>query len=198
MKFIKRCLTFLVGASMMIAICGVLLRVKQMPIQVNEVEAAIGVPYVIDHIPVSNKRPGTNRQIKYIVVHNTANEQSSARNERDYLTNPNNQDSTSFHIVVDNQEAIEAIPVTEVAFHAGTWDGNQYGIGIEVCESGNYAKNEAQAAKLVAYLIKKYDLSLKDVKAHHDFSGKDCPRLILDHWDEFLTKVQEAYRQLED
>lgn len=183
---------------MMIAICGVLLRVKQMPIQVNEVEAAIGVPYVIDHIPVSNKRPGTNRQIKYIVVHNTANEQSSARNERDYLTNPNNQDSTSFHIVVDNQEAIEAIPVTEVAFHAGTWDGNQYGIGIEVCESGNYAKNEAQAAKLVAYLIKKYDLSLKDVKAHHDFSGKDCPRLILDHWDEFLTKVQEAYRQLED
>lgn len=197
MKVIKRCLAMLVLASLMIVACGFLLRTKQEPLNSEEVTKAIKVPYQIENIPSNTqKRPGIERQIKYIVIHNTANAKSSAQNERDYLVNENNMSSTSFHIVVDDHEIIEAIPVTEVAFHAGNREGNQKGIGIEICESGNYGKAETNAAKLTAYLMKKYHLSIEDVKTHQDFSGKECPRKILDHWDTFIADVEKNYQSL--
>ena len=197
MKVIKRCVTMLVLASLMIVVCGFLLRAKQEPLTSEEVTRAIDIPYQIEDIPAkTNKRPGIQRQIKYIVIHNTANAASSAQNERDYLVNANNTTSTSFNIVVDEHEIVEAIPVNEVAFHAGTWEGNQKGIGIEICESGDYKKAEANAAKLTAFLMKKYHLTIDDVKTHHDFSGKECPRKILDHWDSFIAEVEKNYQSL--
>ena len=197
MKVIKKCVSFLVMVSLLMAVSGFLFKIKQKPIVAEEVEAAIGVNYTIDHIPLSNKRPGIKRSIKYIVIHNTANEESTARNERDYLTNPNNTSSTSFNIVVDDKEIIEAIPANEMAFHAGDREGNQKGIGIELCESGDFEKTKANAAKLVAYLMKTYDISLSEVRTHHDFSGKDCPRKMLGNWEDFLESVKIAYQALD-
>lgn len=197
MKVIKKCVLFLVMASLLIAVSGFLFRMKQKPIVAEEIEAAIGINYTVDSIPISNKRPGVKRPIKYIIIHNTANEVSTARNERDYLTNPNNTSSTSFNIVVDDKEMIEAIPVTEIAFHAGDSEGNRKGIGIELCESGDFEKTKANAAKLVAYLIKTYNISLSEVRTHHDFSGKDCPRKMLGNWEDFLELVKTAYQTLE-
>ena len=81
MKVIKRCLLFLVMASLLVAVSGFLFRVRQKPLVASEVEAAIGIPYTVESIPMSNKRPGAKRQIKYIVIHNTANEESTAKNE---------------------------------------------------------------------------------------------------------------------
>ena len=198
MRAIKKCVLFLVMASLLLAVSGFLVRAKQKPIEPEEVEAAVGVQYTADYIPVSNKRPGIKRQIKYIVIHNTANEESTARNERDYLTNPNNTSSTSFNIVVDDREIIEAIPVNEIAFHAGDGEGNQKGIGIELCESGDFEKTKANAAKLVAYLMKSYNISLSEVRTHHDFSGKDCPREMLGNWEDFLESVKVAYESLDN
>lgn len=172
------------------------LSIFQRPLEGEVVTEAIGVPYTVESLPISNKRPGGKRKIKYIVVHNTANEGSTARNERDYLSNPKNIASTSWHIVVDDHEMIEAVPVTEVAFHAGNGLGNQYGIGIELCESGDTSKTEANAIKLIAYLMKTYNISIENVKTHKDFSGKECPRQILGRWDEFKEKVEEAYKML--
>ncbi len=177
---------------------GILWRPHQKPIEAGQVEKAIGIPYQIENIPVSNKRPGTKRRIKSIVVHNTANPNSTAQNERDYLINPTNTSSTSFHMVVDENEIVEAIPVTEVAFHAGSNEGNKEGIGIEICESGNYEAAEENAVQMIAYLMKTYDIPLSEVKTHQDCSGKKCPRLILDHWGHFLDRVDQAYRALEE
>lgn len=197
MRVIKKCVLFLVMTSLLLAVSGFLLKTKQKPIGPEEVEAAIGIHYTQDYIPISNKRPGIKRPIKYIVIHNTANEESTARNERDYLTNPNNTSSTSFNIVVDDKEIIEAIPVTEIAFHAGDGEGNQKGIGIEICESGDFEKTKANAVKLVAYLMKTYNISLSEVRTHHDFSGKDCPRKMLGNWEDFLESVKVTYKALE-
>ena len=168
-----------------------------MPLVPEDVTAAIGVTYEVQDIRISNKRPNQKRKIKYIVIHNTANSQSTAQNEVDYLSNANNTSSTSFHIAVDDCQIIEAIPPTEVAFHAGTKEGNQYGIGIEICESGNYEKAEENAAKLVAYLMQYYNIPLEDVKTHQDFSGKPCPRLILGHWIHFKEKIENNYEALQ-
>lgn len=167
---------------------------KQKPVVQENIEKAIGIPYIIDSIPESNKRPGQHRKIKYIVVHNTANETSNAKGERDFLTNVVNTSDTSWHLVVDDQEIIEAIPLNEIAYHAGSSIGNEYGIGIELCESGNYEQTEENAVKLIAYLMKYYKIPLSRVTTHQHFSGKDCPRLLLGRWDEFLKKVETEYR----
>ena len=186
----------MVLCTIFFALAGFLFQIKkQVPVEQSAVEKAVGVPYVIDHLEISNKRPGQKRKIKYIVVHNTANPNSTAENEREYLNNPNNLESTSWHIVVDSSEMIEAVPVNEIAFHAGTAEGNQYGIGIEICESGDYERAEKNAIKLIAYLMKTYDIPLSHVVPHKYFSGKECPRLILPYWEHFTERVQTAYEK---
>lgn len=198
MRVIKKCLVFTIIVYFFLSLSkwGVKLHPRVMNIQA--LEATLDVTYTIDSIPVSNKRPGIKRPIQYIVVHNTGNPKSTARNERDYLTNPNNTSSTSFNIVVDEKEIIEAVPVDEVAFHAGDVEGNRKGIGIELCESGDFEKTKANAAKLIAYLMKHYDIPLSHVKTHHDFSGKQCPRKMLGNWEEFLQSVQKAYDKIDN
>ena len=70
-----------------------------------------------------------------IVVHNTAND-ASARNEIKYMQS--NDKQVSFHIAVDDQEAVQGIPFDRNAWHAGdgaNGTGNRYGIAIEICYS---------------------------------------------------------------
>ncbi|AHM56425.1 N-acetylmuramoyl-L-alanine amidase XlyA [Peptoclostridium acidaminophilum DSM 3953] len=133
--------------------------------------------YIIDHIPKSkSKRPGTKMSPLYITIHNTGNPKSTARNERNYLTNPNNTGSASFHIVVDEKEIIEAIPLDEVAYHSGNSGGNKMSIGIEICESGNQAKVIENATELIAKMLFDRDWETGRLKTHKYWSGKNCPR----------------------
>ena len=54
--------------------------------------------YIVDHIPkTSKKRPGYKLVPEYLTIHSTGNSKSTARNERDYLTNPHNTSSTGWH-----------------------------------------------------------------------------------------------------
>lgn len=141
--------------------------------------------YIIDHIPRStphNRRPGLTMAPTTITIHNTGNPTSTARNERAWLTNPANDRTASYHIVVDEREAIECIPLNEVAWHAGdgNGDGNRKSIGIEICESGNYAQTLDNAATLVAKLLKERGWGVDRLRRHYDWSGKICPRLMYD------------------
>jgi len=127
-------------------------------------------------------RSGEKRKIKYIVIHETDNTASGANasNHAEYLSK-NNKTSTSWHYTVDDTKIYHHISDDEVANHAGDRIGNLYGIGIELCvnETGDFEKTFENATKLVAFLLKEYKLKVKDIKTHHDFSGKDCPHSIL-------------------
>src|SRR5690554_5620733 len=132
-----------------------------------------------------------------ITIHNTGNPTSTARNERGWLTNPANDRTASFHIVVDEREAIECIPLNETAWHAGdgNGDGNRKSIGIEICESGDYAKTLDNAATLVAKLLKERGWGVDRLRRHYDWSGKICPRLMYDGgkwtgWTAFKNLVE--------
>lgn len=168
------------------------------PIDPEQVEKTIGVKYIIDDIPIdsTDKRPDIKRKVKYIVIHNTANPTSNAKGERSYLTNKYNQTSTSYNIVLDENEIVEVIPLNEKSHHSATEEGNMYGIGIELCESGDFEKTKENAAKLTAYLMHYYKIPKKRVKTHHDFSGKYCPRLMLETWDEFIEQVMHEYNSM--
>jgi N-acetylmuramoyl-L-alanine amidase len=153
--------------------------------------------YKIDHIPKSReKRPATKMVATTITIHNTANPKSTAKNERGWLTNEYNNRYASYHIVVDEKEAIEVIPFNEIAYHAGDKQGNLTSIGIEICESGDYNKTMVNAVKLIADLLTKLNMATKNLRQHHDWSGKNCPRLIrAGHlgwtWQKFIDEINK-------
>jgi len=164
------------------------------------------VNYIIDHIPkntAKNRRSGLPMTPTTITIHNTGNPSSTARNERAWLTNPANDRTASYHIVVDEREAIECIPLNEVAWHAGdgNGDGNRKSIGIEICESGDYAKTLDNAATLVAKLLKDRGWGVDRLRRHFDWSGKICPRLMYDSgrwtgWTAFNNMVRDKLKSV--
>jgi len=157
------------------------------------------VNYIIDHIPRStphNRRPGQVMTPQYITIHSTGNPSSTARNERGWLTNPSNTRTASWHIVVDEKEAIEAIPLNEVAWHAGdggSGTGNRKSIGIEICESGDRQRTLQNAVKLVSKLLKERGWGVDRLRRHFDWSGKICPRIMQQNnwagWEQFKKDV---------
>lgn len=140
----------------------------------------IKCPYVMDPIG--------------ICIHNTAND-ASAANEIAYMQRNNNE--VSFHIAIDDKEAIQGIPFNRNAWAAG--DGNGQGnrryIHVEICYSKSggpkFEAAEKIAAQEVAALLKQYGWGIDRVTKHQDFSGKYCPHRTLDMgWQRFLNMIQ--------
>lgn len=153
--------------------------------------------YRVQHI--TNKSKLTNRTMdpQYLTVHSTSNETSTAQNERDNLNRSNNTTSTGFHIVVDDKEAIECIPLNMVAYHAGdgtNGTGNTLSIGMEICESGDRAKTLQNAVEVAAKILYEKDWGIERLKRHYDWSKKNCPRILnynnWQGWNEFKSRVQ--------
>lgn len=132
---------------------------------------------------------------KGVTVHNTAND-ASARNEISFMKR--NNTSTSFHVAIDDIEAIQAIPFDRNAFHAGdgsTGDGNRNYIAVEICYSlsggTRFTNAEIRASREIALILKEYSWTIANVKKHQDFSGKYCPHRTLDlGWQRFLNMIK--------
>lgn len=132
------------------------------------------------------------KDMKYIVVHNTAND-ASAANEVAYMIR--NDSSTSFNAAVDDKEIVVGIPLDKGAFAAGQRDGNAHGIHIEICYSlsggTRFDKAEKNAAEYIAKLLTERKWDISHVKKHQDFDGKYCPHRTLDKgWQCFLNMVE--------
>ena len=134
-------------------------------------------------------------QPKGICVHNTAND-ASAKNEISYMKSNNME--VSFHVAIDDVEAIQGIPFNRNAWACGdgaNGEGNRNYIQIEICysKSGGIKFNNAEkrAAKEIAALLKQYGWTINNVKKHQDFSNKYCPHRTLDNgWKRFLTMIE--------
>lgn len=131
---------------------------------------------------------------EYISVHNTAND-ASARNEIAYMTKNNNE--VSFHIAVDDKEAVQGLPLDRNGWHCGdgNGNGNRKSIGIEICYSksggSRFEKAEKNAAELIAYLLKQRGWGIDRVKKHQDWSNKYCPHRTLDMgWNRFIKMIE--------
>ena len=66
--------------------------------------------------------------------------------------------------------------------------GNRKSIGIEIAEV--YGA-ERTAIKFVAELVKSTGVSIENIVPHKHWSGKNCPRLILPHWDKFIDDIKK-------
>lgn len=159
---------------------------------------------VVDDTAYNREKYGPAPEIRYITIHNTA-EPYTAMQERTRV-NTRTGSVTSFQFAVDEKEAVQILPDNTHAWHAGDGrgDGNMKSIGIEICRSqciGEdgplYEASEANAVKLAAYLIRKYGLSVDDLRMHNDWTGKHCPHRILDagSWNSFKARVADAMKR---
>lgn len=130
-----------------------------------------------------------------IVIHNTAND-APAKNEIAYMHSNNKE--ISFHIAVDDKEAVQGIELNRNTWNAGDGNGkgNREGIAIEICYSKSggerWLKAVDNAAQITAQLLKQYGWGIDKVTKHQDYNGKHCPHRILDEygWDNFLNLVR--------
>lgn len=177
--------------------------IKDKPQEAIYPERIGSVAVITDLIPSDYAgRTGIKRTIKWIVIHETGNTAASAtaENHNAFLHGEKQMNNTtSWHYTVDDHEIYHHLPDDEVGYHASdqlTPDGgNACGIGIEICvnDGGDYQQAVDNAARLTAYLLDSYDLGLKAVKQHGDFTNKNCPERLREgeHWKEFLKQVKQ-------
>lgn len=152
-------------------------------------------------------RPGEKRQIKWLVIHETANTSSGADAEAHsrFLQENTYVAALSWHYTVDDHQIYHHLPDDEIAYHASDQlkegGGNYNGIGIELCvnSDGDFEQTLENAAALAAYLLDQYDLSLDHVKKHGDFTDKVCPKTLIEtgRWEEFLQMIQTQLEQIQ-
>lgn len=139
---------------------------------------------------------------EYITFHNTAND-ASALGEIAYMTG--NKNATSYHVAIDDKNAVEAIPFRRMAWHCGdslNGTGNRKSIGIEVCYSksggAKYKAAEANAIDYIARVLVQYGWGVERVKWHRDWSGKNCPHRVFAEGreKEVLQAIAERVKEL--
>ena len=147
--------------------------------------------------------------IKYIVIHYTANDGDTAKGNGNYFAN--NIVGASAHYFVDDDSITRSVPDDYIAWSVGgskykyTKGGTFYGkctnansISIELCDTkknGVYDFTEAtmkNAADLVKLLMEKYTVPVERVIRHYDVTGKVCPKPFVDDekaWKEFKERL---------
>lgn len=135
---------------------------------------------------------------EFITVHNTYND-ATAANEVAYMIRNDNE--VSFHVAVDEKEALQGLPLERNAWACGDGQGsgNRKSISVEICYSlsggDRYYKAENNAAIVVAQLMKQFNIPISKVRTHQSWNGKYCPHRMLaeGRWDSFIARVQKAY-----
>ncbi|MES5896912.1 N-acetylmuramoyl-L-alanine amidase [Bacillus cereus group sp. RP43] len=135
---------------------------------------------------------------EFITVHNTYND-ATAENEVAYMIRNNNE--VSFHVAIDDKEAVQGLPLERNAWACGdgNGNGNRKSISVEICYSlsggDRYYKAENNAAIVVAQLMKQYNIPISKVRTHQSWNGKYCPHRMLaeGRWNNFIERVQSAY-----
>ena len=132
--------------------------------------------------------------------HNTDNS-APAKNEVNYMINNNNQ--VSFHVAVDDIEAIQGIPFDRNAWAAGdgaNGKGNRESIHVEICKNTLGANNptfkkcEDNAVKVCAQLLKQFGLGIDRLRSHRSWSGKNCPSTT--NFDSFKARVEKELKAM--
>jgi len=142
------------------------------------------------------RRPGIPMDYDTITVHNNGNKTSTPDGERAWLVNPSNQRNASWHYCLRHDIVVQAIPDNEIAYHSNTYEGNHTSLSVEVAESGDFEWTMREAAKWIAEKLVVKGLGVEAVRTHKDWSGKNCPSLLLPRWKEFISMIQKEIDKL--
>ena len=135
----------------------------------------------------SNYRAGRTQPVRYIVMHYTANNGDTARNNCDYYHRVGGLQASA-HYFCDEHGAMQSVRECDTAWHCGArayWHPecrNANSIGIEMCSrkraDGSYyilPETVANAATLAKGIMQRYGIDTEHVVRHYDVTGKRCP-----------------------
>lgn len=161
----------------------------------------------------SNYRAGRTQPVRYIVMHYTANNGDTARNNCDYYHRVGGLQASA-HYFCDEHGAMQSVREDDTAWHCGArayWhpecrNGNS--IGIEMCsrkraDGSYYIKPEtvANAAALAREIMQRYGIDTEHVVRHYDVTGKRCPMPWVDdpaQWTAFLAMLTPEHPNEEE
>ena len=166
--------------------------------QLDEAYAELNI--VQDFISVgSSNRPGKRLLPTAITIHNTDNSDAGA-NAAAHARYQKGADArkreVSWHFTVDDKSVYQSLPTNEMGWHTGTTKGNATSIGIEICMNAGLDAPAAyrRAAVLTAVLAFQNGIKVpSQIFQHHDWSGKNCPRVLRANptgWADFLNQIK--------
>ena len=151
-----------------------------------------------------NYRAGRTQPVRYIVMHYTANNGDTARNNCDYYHRVGGLQASA-HYFCDEHGAMQSVRECDTAWHCGArayWHPecrNANSIGIEMCsrkraDGSYYIKPEtvANAAALAREIMQRYGIDTDHVLRHYDVTGKRCPMPWVDdptQWTAFKAML---------
>ncbi len=137
-----------------------------------------------------NYRAWRTQPVRYIVMHYTANNGDTARNNCDYYHRVGGLQASA-HYFVDEHGVMQSVRECDTAWHCGAEAGRRYwhpecrnanSIGIEMCSrkraDGSYyilPETVANAAALAKDIMQRYGIDTEHVLRHYDVTGKRCP-----------------------
>ena len=140
---------------------------------------------------------------KFIVIHETDNEDKGADAKRHAQALNNGNLEASVHYYVDDKVIYQTLDYKDGAWAVGKSYGtalvagvtNYNSINIEICvnRDGNYTKARQNAIDLTRKLMKDLNISADKVIRHYDAKKKYCPRKMLDNpklWVDFKDKIK--------
>ena len=155
----------------------------------------------------SNYRAGRTHPVRYIVMHYTANNGDTARNNCDYYHRVGGLQASA-HYFCDEHGVMQSVRECDTAWHCGAEAGQRYwhpecrngnSIGIEMCSrkraDGSYyilPETVANAAALAREIMQRYGIDTEHVVRHYDVTGKHCPMPWVDdpaQWTAFLAML---------
>ena len=151
----------------------------------------------------SNYTVGRTQNVRYIVLHYTANKGDRAESNCNYFAQSGR--NASAHYFVDENEIWSSVPEKDTAWHCGaatykhSYCRNNNSIGIEMCSDyvdGNFViTNETveKAAELTKSIMEKYNIPVENVLRHYDVTGKLCPEPWVresSKWTKFKEKLK--------
>ena len=161
----------------------------------------------------ANYVAGRTQPVRYIVMHYTANNGDTAKNNCDYYHRVGGLQASA-HYFVDEYGAMQSVHEDDTAWHCGArayWhpecrNGNS--IGIEMCsrkraDGSYYIKPEtvANAAALAREIMQRYGIDTDHVLRHYDVTGKRCPMPWVDdpaQWTAFLAMLTPEHQNDEE
>lgn len=161
----------------------------------------------------ANYRAGRTQPVRYIVMHYTANNGDTARNNCDYYHRVGGLQASA-HYFVDEHGVMQSVLESDTAWHCGArayWHPecrNSNSIGIEMCSrkraDGSYyilPETVANAAALAKDIMQRYGIDTDHVLRHYDVMGKRCPMPWVDdpaQWDAFKASLAPEENTVEE
>lgn len=145
-------------------------------------------------------RPGDPLEsVKNIFVHYTANQGTSAAQNRSYFEwlKDTHETSASAHFIIGCEgEIIQCVPLDEIAYAVQSRNGDS--VSIECCyeeADGSFTQETYDSLiSLLRWLVDVYDLDTEDILRHYDCGGKKCPLYYTenpDEWEELKKDVDK-------